>query len=357
MINLKITKMKKLFSLVCLVVLLGVSVNVMGQGTQQISGANVFRNYWVNSADGTTAPGASHLGSTYQWNVYDWDGTVDYSVKGGTWDLAKTATTNTKFTFDAVNVATVFNPKIKWNNAGKYVLEAVETSSTNCVTIRRFGVVILDIDLLVVTENHLNVTLADVATYCNTDENSVFGDADDDNLNSTTGVTPALGTMVYTYSITLFTEKNTTDDTKEIGDVTLPAAQGGGAPQWRFTLDNNSILPSNPTEADITWAVVDGTPASITTNSGTTVITAGAGISTVTVTATVQNIAAAAIDQYELDFAIDPATVQLDLSGSVTPDFSDGQEDATYNAAGANRNAPYKVTINSIPNISKIKFN
>ena len=59
MFNLKITKMKKLFSLVCLVVLLGVSANVMGQST----GINPY------IGDTKTYTVTPHPGNTYTWSL------------------------------------------------------------------------------------------------------------------------------------------------------------------------------------------------------------------------------------------------------------------------------------------------
>lgn len=61
MFNLKITKMKNLFSLLCLVVLLGVSANVMGQGTGINPQVGSVHTYTVNAVTGTTP--------SYVWKV------------------------------------------------------------------------------------------------------------------------------------------------------------------------------------------------------------------------------------------------------------------------------------------------
>ena len=70
MFNLKITKMKKLFSLVCLVVLLGVSVNVMGQSTGTAPAPGATHSYSIT-------PNGSN---TYAWMVTLNDMTTDAGV-------------------------------------------------------------------------------------------------------------------------------------------------------------------------------------------------------------------------------------------------------------------------------------
>jgi hypothetical protein len=62
MFNLKITKMKKLFSLLCLVVLLGVSVNVMGQGTGIAPTLGSTHTYKING-------GVAVSGNSYTWSL------------------------------------------------------------------------------------------------------------------------------------------------------------------------------------------------------------------------------------------------------------------------------------------------
>lgn len=341
--------MKNLFSLLCLVVLLGVSVNVMGQGVQQTSSTDVFRNYWVNSSTGASQDVAGHTGSTYLWTIYDWDGTADYAENDGAWDAAKVAATSgTDYSFDVTNSATVFNPKIKWLEGGNYVVQVAETNN-GCSTIRRFGVRVLDIDLLVVTNDHLGNPLSAVATLCNTDAGKIWGDGGNDNINLITGVTttnPKLGTMTYTWEISLFAKE--TGIAADLITTVVPAAR------WKFTLNNNSVLPGAPSQAAITWSVSGGT-GTITTTGDANVITADASSSTVTVTAVIQNVASDPADQYELDFSIDPTTVQVDLGGTL--DYAEGQEKATYNVSPSHSNTPYKITVKPLPNTTAVKFN
>ncbi|MDP3913490.1 MAG: hypothetical protein Q8R96_07125 [Bacteroidota bacterium] len=337
--------MKKLFSLVCLVVLLGVSASVMGQGSQQTVTINSTRNYWVNSTDAGATQIADHIGNSYAWSVYTWDGTADYTLT--TW--TPTAAAGTTFNFvGASSGLNVYKSSIKWLGTGTYVVEIVETSTgtTACTTVRRFGVTIIDLDLLVVTKDHLGAALAAPGLYCNTNNGDIYGDADVDDLNNAT-VTPVMETMVMTYDISLFTAKGGTANIA----TTLPLAG------WKFTVVDASVIPTTP--GNVTW-VVTGATGTYTTG-GTNVLTVDPATTVVTITATIKNVAAAATEDYVLNFSIDPATVLVENGGASATDYAEGQEPATYIGGTAeptsHKNSAVQITVNPIPNTTKIKFN
>ena len=339
--------MKNLFSLLCLVVLLGVSVNVMGQGSQQTATINSTRNYWVNSADLGVTQIAAHVGNSYAWSVYTWDGTTDYTGTGWT----PTAAAGTAFNFVGTSSGlNIYKSSIKWLSTGTYVVEIVETSTgtTACTTVRRFGVTIIDLDLLLVTKDHLGATLATAGLYCNTNVGGIYGDADVDDLNNAL-VTPVMTTMVMTYEISLFTAKGGAANIA----TTLPLAG------WKFTAVDASIIPTSP--GNVTWAVT-GASGTYTTG-GTNVLTVAPATTVVTITATIKNIAAAATEDYVLNLSIDPATVLVENGGAVATDYAEGQEPATYiggevlPVTPSHKNAAVQITVNPIPNTTKIKFN
>lgn len=338
--------MKNLFSLICLVVLLGISASVMGQGSQQTATINSTRNYWVNSADLGVTQIAAHVGNSYAWSVYTWDGTTDYT--GTAW-TPTAATAGTAFNFVGTSSGTnVYKSSIKWLSTGTYVVEIVETSTgtTACTTVRRFGVTIIDLDLLVVTKDHLDATLATPGLYCNTNTGDIYGDSDVDDLNDAS-VTPVMETMVMTYEISLFTAMGGTANIA----TTLPSAG------WKFTAVDASIIPTPL--GNVTWAISAGATGTYTTG-GTNVITVAPGTSVVTITATIKNIAAAATEDYVLNFSIDPATVLVENGGSSATDYAEGQEPATYiggtAAPTSHKNSAVQITVNPIPNTTKIKF-
>ncbi len=328
--------MRKVFILLTAVVLTAVSANVFAQGSQQTALINSTRNYWVNSA--SYGGGDSHTGSTYTWAVYQWDGTTDYTASSWTGTAATGSYSGA--------TDTDYNTQITWLATGFYVVEVVEENSDGCTTVRRFGVTIIDLDLLVVTKDHLGATLSAAGDYCNTDEGNVYGDADDDDLNSTTGVDPALQTMTMTYEITLYTEKGGAAGT-EIGAI-MPNAD------WTFTIADNSTIPASPGE--VTWTVSDANETTYTVNTNN-VFTVPAGTSTVTITAEIQNIATDVATDYVLGFSILPSTVKVDSQ----PDgvFAEGTEPATYDGVqdtDSHLNAAQVITVHSIPNTTKIKF-
>ncbi|MFV0375706.1 MAG: hypothetical protein ACK5JD_00225, partial [Mangrovibacterium sp.] len=219
-------------------------------------------------------------------------------------------------------------------------------------TIRRYGVKVLDLDLLVVTKDHLGTAITAAGTYCNTDEGNIYGNDDADNLNATTGVTPALGTMEMTYEVSLYTVKGSSTSTDLIGSALSTAA-------WKFELDNTSTIPATP--GDVTWSVTGGTAASSTfTDDGDGVINVAAGTSTVTIKAVIQNIAASVTNTYALNFAITPESVLIENGGTSTTDYAEGQEPAAYNGTTDTdswTNSAVQITVKPIPNTSKITAN
>ena len=349
MFNLKFKTMKKLFFLFSLVVLLGVSGNVMGQGSQQTATINSTRNYWVNSTTGATQDVSGHTGNTYKWNVYTVTAGDDYTLP--TW----TATAAADASFDFVGADTGFKSAIKWLASGSYVVEVVETGATpaTCTTIRRFGVTVIELDLLVVTKDNTGSPITTATTLCNTNEGGIYGASDDDNLNMAS-VTPVMGTMSATYEVTLFTEKGGASGT-EIGTVLNTAG-------WKFTVVDQSILPAT-NSSSITWTVTGGTVeggGSYLTG-GTNTITVANGTSTVTIKAVLKNVASISTDDYELKFSINPASVMVENGGTSSTDYLEGQEPATYvggeaTAPFSHKNAAVQINVNPIPNTTKIKF-
>ncbi|WP_321286559.1 hypothetical protein [uncultured Sunxiuqinia sp.] len=339
--------MKKLFTLLSLFVLIGMSANVFAQGSQQTVTINSTRNYWVNSTDGTTQDD-DHVDNSYTWAVYLWGGSDDYTAGG--WDATATAATaGTNYNFVGSSSGTdVFATQINWLASGSYVVEVVESNgTTGCTTVRRFGITVIDLDLLVVTRDHLDATLTADGTYCNTDEGNIYGDDDADDLNSSTGVDPALGTMTFTYEITLYTVKGSTVEADQIGDALSSAG-------WKFTAVDASTIP---TSGDVTWTVSGGSGTYST--GGSNVITVAPGTSTVTITAEIQNIAAAAEEDYELDFSIAPSSVLIENGGSSSTDYAEGEEPADYDGVtdtDSHLNSSYTITVNPIPNTTKVKF-
>ena len=339
--------MKKLFSLVCLVVLLGISANVMGQGSQQTATINSTRNYWVNSTAGATQDVSGHTGNTYKWKVYTGTGT-DYTLPAWTAVAAPDAS------FDFVGADTDYKSAIKWLAAGSYVVEVVETGATpaTCTTIRRFGVTVIELDLLVVTKDNTGSPISTATTLCNTNSEGIYGDLDDDNLNLAS-VTPIMGTMSATYEITLYTAKN--GGTGDLIGTTLNQAD------WKFTVVDQSILPAT-NSSSITWTVTNGTVeggGSYLTG-GTNTITVARGTSTVTIKAVLKNVASISTDDYELKFSINPASVMVENGGTSSTDYLEGQEPAAYNGitdTGTHKNAAVQINVNPIPNTTKIKFN
>lgn len=338
--------MKKLFTLLSLFVFIGMSASVFAQESQQTVTINSIHNYWVNSTDGTTQ-NTDHVGNDYTWAVYDWNGADDYSLPA--WSAtAASATADYNFNGSSSGVNT-FASQIKWLASGNFVVEVVEENGTDgCTTIRRFGVTVVDLDLLVVTRNNDNTAITAAAAYCNTDAGNIYGDGDADDLNSATGVTPALGTMTFTYEVTLYTVKGSTSAAAEIGTALSSAA-------WKFTAVDESTIP---TAGDVTWTVTGGTGTYVT--GGDNEIMVPAGTSTVTITAVVDNIAAATSEQYILDFSIAPSTVLVENGGSSTTDYSEGEEPAGYNGVtdtDSHINSAYEITVNPIPNTTAIDFN
>jgi hypothetical protein len=326
--------MKKFALLLTAVLLTAIGADVFAQGSQQTVTINSTRNYWVNSADYATAPTGDAATNSYVWSVYEWDGTTDYTLD--TW-------TATAATGDFSGAAdTDYNTQITWLATGSYVVEVIETSDDNCTTVRRFGVTVIDLDLLVVTKDHTGAVLDAAGVYCNTNSGDIWGDSNDDNLNS-----ESLATMTMTYEISLYTVKGSTTASDLIGTA-LPLAA------WKFSAQDASTIPSSP--GSVTWTVTDG--AGTYTTGSLNEITVAAGTSTVTITAEIQNIAADDAEQYILDFSVSPATVLVD-NGGTSGVYAEGQEPATYDGVqdtDSHLNEAQIITVKPIPNTTKIKF-
>jgi hypothetical protein len=332
--NLKIVIMKKFLLIFAAVLLTAISADVFAQGLQQTVTINSTRNYWVNSAAYETAP-TTNDGSTYVWSVYDWDGSGDYMLPSWT---ATPATGD----YSVVAGGNVYNAQLKWLVAGSYVVEVVETN-TSCTTVRRFGVKVIDLDLLVVTKDHLGDIITTAGVYCNTDEGNIYGDGDDDNLNNS-----GLVTMIMTYEISLYTVKGSIAPADLIGTALNTAA-------WKFTAVDASTIPAAP--GNVTWTVTGGTGTY--TTGGTNVISVPAGTSTVTITAEIKNIAAENTANYVLGFNVGTATVLIE-NGGTAGDYLEGQEPSTYDGildVLSHKNAAVGITVKPIPNTTKIKFN
>jgi hypothetical protein len=340
MFNLKITKMKKLFSLLCLVVLLGVSANVMGQGTiNQQTGVNSPRTYSVTNT----------TGNSYSWEVFSWNGATDYSAQAWPTGTALTAGED-EFSSPSLAAASIV---ITWKIGGFYVLQVTEAAAgtTACQTIRRIGVQVFDLDLLVQTFD-LNGTTEfteNQAARCNTDEGKIWTNDDDNNINLATD--PQLGTMTYTYVISLYTVKGSTAEAALIGNA-LPTAK------WRFTPVSTSTTPASP--GILTWAI---TSTGATLKTGETLMAADgeidvdAEVSQVTITATIKNIAAAVAAQYKLNFAIASGSVNIENGGASATDYAEGTENSLYTTGtGINTNSAYEIIVDPIPNTSIIAY-
>lgn len=329
---------KQIYFLVSLFALIGFSINVMGQGEYTNPAKTVInstRIYTVNAGD------ATHTGNGYAWAVYKNTGNTDFNDQA--WAGTATAATDVTLSGETTNQATVV-----WLKGGYYVVQVTETGQgTGCKTIRRFGVHVFDLDLLVKTFDKDGTTefTANQAAVCNTNSGGIWTADDANDLNAATGVTPALGTMVYTYKVSLYTAKKSTTAADLIGDA-IPSAK------WRFTPTDNSTLPTTPAQT-ITWAVTAGG-----TGSMGSIITVPAGTSEVTLTGTIKNIAADEAQLYKLNFSIAPSTVQIEDSGN--SDYAEGTEPSDYDGVtdtGSHYNKAYEVIVNPIPNTSKISSN
>ena len=346
--------MKKLVFLFAAVLLTAISAKTFAQGTQQTVLINASQNYWVNSTDGgKTQDVSGHTNSTYLWSIYDWDGLDATDYTSSSWTTTLSATTAANF---VSGNKTSFNTQIEWLEAGSYVVEVVETSDVDaCTTVRRFGVKVLELDLLTTT-TYVTQQVAPLTT-CNTNSGDIWGDSNEENLNA-----EDLATMTITYEITLSTKAGSAASADLIGTV-FPNAK------WKFTAADVSIIPAATTTPamtpDITWTVSNGETYT-SAGDGTTTdneIFVGTGTSTVTITAVVQNIAADADQDYVLDFTIDPASVLVDNGGNAD-EYAEGQEptvnDGTNNndssGSGAFQNDAYQITINPAPNTTKIEF-
>ncbi|WP_163710081.1 hypothetical protein [Mangrovibacterium lignilyticum] len=327
--------MKKLLFSLCMLAFVAVTSTAFGQGDgtfgdPKIEIVNAKRVYSVTA----------NASNSFTWAVYSWTSGVDFT--SDTWTA--TAAPGSAYAM----TPTANSTEIEWLVPGSYVVEVTEANggSGGCTTVRRFGVTIIDLDLLVVTKDNLGTVLtADASAICNTDEGNIYGVDDADDLNSATGVTPALTTMTMTYEITLYTEKAGTDGS-EIGTVLNSAG-------WKFTIVDNSTIPSSP--GNVIWTVSTGDTY---TTLGSNVITVGAGVSKVTITAEIQNIAANDGTNYVLDFSIDPATVMIENGGTSSSDYAEGQEPDTYDGtSGSHTNDAYQITVKPIPNTSKISAN
>ncbi len=333
--------MKKLITSLCLLVLIGISVNVMGQGefaTPQKTLINSTRNYSVTSV-GT---------NSYSWEVLAWTSTEDFGSQ--TWTEAAATPANFELSHGTESAATVL-----WKVAGHYVVQVTETQN-GCTTKRRFGVHVLDLDLIVntfyyneegVTPTLNNDPISVDVLRCNTNEGNKWTNDDPENLNTATD--PALVTMKYVYEVKLYTVKGSTTSTDLIGDATqLPAAL------WKFkpAATANQALPGTTV-----WKIKIGSGAETAYTFGDEVLVP-AGTSVVTISATILNLADVAANQYVLDWNIAASTVKVENSLVPNNDYAEGTENDLYESGdGVNKNNPYKITVKPIPNTTKISTN
>ncbi|WP_372774054.1 hypothetical protein [Mangrovibacterium sp.] len=341
--------MKKVLLSLCLLAIVAITSTAFGQShtDPKIETVNAVKTYTVDS----------HANSVYAWSIYSWTPSDDFTADAWTKSAAD-ASAYTKT--DATN-----STEIKWLTPGSYVVEVVESNgASGCTTIRRFGVTIIDLDLLVVTK-YGATTITGTGNdneMCNTDEGNIYGELDADNLNDgSSTVDPALGTMTFTYEITLFADKAGVSG-EELAAI-LPTAL------WKFDLANTVVLPTSQNSsatnvASITWAieagsVTDGVTAANTsfTTEGTGTINVPADVKTVTITATIQNVADVLDQNYVINMSVDPSTVLVENSAIHNGDYAEGQEDADYNGiadAASHTNSAVQITVKPIPNTSKI---
>lgn len=151
MFNLKITKMKKLFSLVSLLVLIGTSVNVMGADTGRTPETGSTHTYSVST----------HVGSTYAWSL-----TV--AVDGTGTDLIGSVVTGDGSTDNTIDLT--------WDapvSGVTYYLHVVETASNGCTNHKAFAIqpTTLQLDIVSMTDAFAANTIGTEADYCAKDVN------------------------------------------------------------------------------------------------------------------------------------------------------------------------------------------
>ncbi|TKG96292.1 hypothetical protein EYV94_03275 [Puteibacter caeruleilacunae] len=342
-------------SILVLAVFMFGTAMVNAQSIDQNTTINAKHSYWVNSSDGAqgTHDASEHADNTYDWQVYQWDGSADYSSDSWT---ATVATGSFSFDFtpytNSNGTANAFRTDVTWLAAGDYVLEVKETDQEGCITIRRFGIRILDLDLLLVMKDGDGAELTTDASNCNTDNEIILGSSttDDNDVNSY-----GLQTMTFTYEVSLSTVKGSTDS----ADAFATKFATG---KWKFDFNlTGSAYPTAPTEASATWSIVnDGdVTGSITDNDGSNEIEVNAGVETVTIQVILQNIAADEAQLYTLAAAIAPSTVNVELGGASATDYAEGTEPSTYDGvadAASNKNGTPTISVKPIPNTSKISF-
>lgn len=325
---------KQIYFLVSLFALIGFSSNVMGQTSpDQITGVNAPKTYKVNYGGTTPAHLPDHVGNTYTWNVYTWDGSSDFG------DQAWGATTaaSSAFTFGSGTAGTgevnAYSKQITWKTSGSYVVEVVESGDgTGCKTKRRFGVRVIELDLLVTTLREDGTDeIQNNVTECNTAEGKVWTNSDNTDLNGT-GVDPALGTTVYKYKIQLFT--------KDGGSASDNIASTFPDATWQF---NPTVTNTTPTGGLVSWNYSTGATGAV--NSAISVAKA---TSEVILTLTLKNVAGDEALKYINSLTVANTSVKIDLLGGST--FADGTEAATT----AHSNVGKQITVNPIPNTSKI---
>ena len=341
--------MKKLLFSLCLLAFVAITSTSFGQShtNPKIETVNATKTYSVDE----------HASSVYAWSVYDWTPSDDFTAE--TWTASPAAPA------DYTKTDATYSTEIKWLVPGSYVVEVEESNgASGCSTVRRFGVTVIDLDLLVVTK-YGSTTITGTGgdnELCNTDAGNIYGELDADNLNDGAAtVDPALGTMTFTYEITLFADKAGVAG-EELGTL-LPAAL------WKFDLANSVTLPTsqNSSSADvasITWAIdagsiSDGVAAANTNfaTQGTGTINVPAAVKTVTITATIQNVADVLGENYVIDLSIAPSSVLVENSATPNGDYAEGQEDADYNGTtdtDSHTNNAVQITVKPIPNTSKI---
>ncbi len=145
MFNLKITKMKNLFSLVSLMVLLGFGMNVMGANTGRTPETGSIHTYSVTA----------NVGSTYAWSLTAAvDGTGTNLV--GSVASGSSTTNSIAITWDAPISGTT------------YYLHVVETSTNGCTNHKAYAIqpITLELDIVSMTDAFSANPIGTAADYC-----------------------------------------------------------------------------------------------------------------------------------------------------------------------------------------------
>lgn len=349
--------MKKLIFFLAAVLLTAFSARTFAQ--DQTTFVNGKHNYSVNTA-------VPHTGSDYTWAVYTYSGTtwaasdLQTIVSYG----SPEATLDTDYKFITDGTLKDNQDTIQWLKAGQYIVAITEKfSPSGCTTTRFFGVDVLDLDLLVLTEYDGFITSD--TTLCNTSSDTIIGSDSDETVDKKDVNNYTLATMTFTYKISLHTLMGSKYDENLISSKTSVENA-----KWQFVIDTTDCeLPIASTTTDNTY-----TPSitlNYTSSDGT--FTPATGLVTdipaktgeVVITATIQNIATEETADYVLNLKIDPSSVKIENSTTPNGDYAEGQELNSYDGSNngfvedtnnADTNETKQITVHSIPNTSKITF-